>query len=239
MSGVRKSINNKTSSNTRVCIIEDHGIVRAGIRMLIEKEHGIDVVCEATTASEALLMAQACQPDVFLLDISLRTENGIDFVAPLLHEFPASRVLILTAVEDVEMHLQAVEAGASGVVMKEQAPEILVKAIHAVNGGEPWIGSALSAAAVAKLSRTWPARHKGDPEQAKIRQLTPREREVISIVARGYSGARIAQELKISEATVRHHITSILSKLDVANKLELAVYAFHHGLGSRPSERAS
>ena len=236
MSAVRKSTN-ISSGNTRVCIIEDHGIVRAGIRMLIEKEQGIDVVCEATTASEALLAAHRCPLDVILLDISLRTENGVDFVPQLLREFPSARVLVLTAVEDIEMHLQAVEAGACGVVMKEQAPDVLVKAIHAVNNGDPWIGPALSAAAVAKLSRTWPDKRKCDPEQAKISQLTPREREVISVVAKGYNGPRIAEELKISEATVRHHITSILSKLEVSNKLELAVYAFNHGLGPVSSNR--
>jgi DNA-binding NarL/FixJ family response regulator len=140
-------------------------------------------------------------------------------------------VLVLTATEDPDKQLLAIEAGASGVVMKEQAPEVLVKAIHAVSSGEPWIGNALSVAALHKLSRARAEREKVDPEAAKIALLTPREREVIAVVTRGLNGARIARELKISEATVRHHITSILSKLEVSNKLELAVYAFHHGLG--------
>jgi DNA-binding NarL/FixJ family response regulator len=140
-------------------------------------------------------------------------------------------VLVLTATEDPDKQLLAIEAGASGVVMKEQAPEVLVKAIHAVSSGEPWIGNALSVAALHKLSRARVEREKVDPEAAKIALLTPREREVIAVVTRGLNGARIARELKISEATVRHHITSILSKLEVSNKLELAVYAFHHGLG--------
>lgn len=234
MSGAKRS--SSRDSDIRVCVIEDHAIVRAGIRMLIEKEQGIDVVCEAATASEALAAAETCQPDILLLDLSLRTENGVEFLPQLLHDFAPAKVLILTAVEDVETHLLAIQAGASGVVMKEQAPEILVKAIHAVHSGEPWIGRALSAAALAKLSRSREEKNRLGPEEAKIASLTPREREVVAVVAKGFNGARIAKELRISEATVRHHITSILSKLEVSNKLELVVYAFHHGLGPESTE---
>jgi len=222
----------------RVSIIEDHAIVRAGIRMLIEREPGIEVVAETATATEALAV-KGVRPDVILLDISLRTESGLDLLPQLLRYYEPAKVLVLTATEDPETQLQAIEGGASGVVMKEQAPEVLVKAIHAVNSGEPWIGSALSIAALHKLSRAKTEKAKVDPEAAKIALLTPREREVIAVVTRGLNGARIARELKISEATVRHHITSILSKLEVSNKLELAVYAFHHGLGKTPDSSNS
>jgi DNA-binding NarL/FixJ family response regulator len=221
----------------RVLIIEDHAIVRAGIRMLIEREPGIEVVSETTTASEALA-SRGARPDIILLDIRLRTELGLDFLSQLLRQFAPAKVLVLTAVEDPETQLLAIEGGASGVVMKEQAPEVLVKAIQAVSLGEPWIGSALSTAALHKLSRAKTDKVKTDPEAAKIALLTPREREVIAVVRRGLNGAGIARELKISEATVRHHITSILSKLEVSNKLELAVYAFHHGLGQSPEDSA-
>jgi two-component system, NarL family, nitrate/nitrite response regulator NarL len=203
--------------------------------MLIEREPGIEVVSETTTATEALA-TRGIRPDVILLDISLRTEMGLDFLPQLLRHFSPAKVLVLTAVEDPETQLLAIEGGASGVVMKEQAPEVLVKAIQAVSSGEPWIGSALSTAALHKLSRAKGDKSKTDPEAAKIALLTPREREVIAVVTRGLNGARIARELKISEATVRHHITSILSKLEVSNKLELAVYAFHHGLGQPPED---
>lgn len=217
----------------RVSIIEDHAIVRAGIRMLIEREPGIEVVSETTTATEALAV-KGTRPDIILLDLRLRNEAGLDLLPQLLRQFAPAKVLVLTAIEDAETQLLAIEAGASGVVMKEQAPEVLVKAIQAVSLGEPWIGSALSTAALHKLSRARTDKAKTDPEAAKIALLTPREREVIAKVRRGLNGAGIARELKISEATVRHHITSILSKLEVSNKLELAVYAFHHGLGQPP-----
>jgi two-component system nitrate/nitrite response regulator NarL len=218
--------------NENICvgIIEDHGIVRAGIRMLIEQDEGIEVLCESPSASGALRLAREHRLDVILLDLSLRSENGIDFIPQLIRDFSPARVLVLTANEDVHQHLRAVEAGARGVVLKEQAPEVLVKALHAVKSGSSWLGNALSVAAIDKLSRAREAHKDRDLEADKIATLTAREREVIGIVARGANGARIAKELKISEATVRHHITSILSKLELTNKLELAVYAIHHSL---------
>lgn len=221
----------------RICIIEDHAIVRAGIRMLVESEPHIEVISEAATASEALSAIEEV-PDVILLDISLRAENGLTLLPQLLRDFAPAKILVLTAIEEVETHLFAMEAGASGVVLKEQAPEVLVQAIEAVCSGEPWIGRALSAAAIHKLVRVTTQKTKMDPEAEKIATLTPRERGVIEAVTRGWNGPRLAAELGISEATVRHHITSILGKLEVSNKLELAVYAFHHGLqaGSEVSD---
>jgi DNA-binding NarL/FixJ family response regulator len=239
MSCIRESSVTVESANIRVCIIEDHAIVRAGIRILVEREACIEVIAEASTASEAVVSARETCPDVILLDISLRSENGLNFIEQLICDFAPARVLVLTANEDVETHLMAMEAGASGVVMKEQAPEILVRAIQSVNSGEPWIGRAVSAAALNKLARAKSARIRTDPEVAKIASLTPREREVVGAVACGFNGPRIASEFGISEATVRHHITSILSKLEVSNKLELAVYAFRHGLRTDQSEDAT
>jgi two-component system, NarL family, nitrate/nitrite response regulator NarL len=217
--------------NIRVLIIEDHAIVRAGIRMLVERDSHIEVVAEAATATEALAHAGNISTDVILLDISLRSQNGVELIPQLLHDFQPAKVLILTAVEDVETHLLAMEEGAGGVVMKDQAPEILAKAIEAVSRGEPWIGQAISVAALNKLARVKTAKEKLEPDAAKIALLTPREREVVAAVARGLSGPRIGEELNIADATVRHHITSIFGKLEVSNRLELAVYAFNHGLG--------
>src|SRR5678815_2718520 len=203
MTPANKSTSGKRT--VRVCIIEDHAIVRAGIRMLIEREPHIEVIAEATTASEALSTIRDA-PDVILLDISLRVESGLKLLPQLLRDFAPAKILILTAIDEVETHLFAMEAGASGVVMKEQAPEILVKAIEAVSSGEPWIGRALSAAAMHKLIRVTTEKAKIDPETEKIATLTAREREVVAAVAKGLNGMRIATELGIAEATVRHHI---------------------------------
>jgi DNA-binding NarL/FixJ family response regulator len=214
----------------RIGIVEDHEIVRAGIRMLVEREPGFEVLWEASSATEALSFRPQPEPAVILLDINLRSENGLSFLPKLLDRFQSAKVLVLTATEEVEVQLHAVEVGAQGVVMKEQAPDILVRAIRSVDSNEPWIGRALSAAAMAKLTHAPAEKTPLDRDSEKIALLTPREKEVVAIVAKGFNGARIAGELRISEATVRHHITSILSKLELANKLELAVFAFHHGL---------
>jgi DNA-binding NarL/FixJ family response regulator len=239
MSAIGKSELAVECGNIRVCIIEDHAIVRAGIRMLVESEEGIEVIFEATSASEALVAGRKICPDVILLDISLGSENGLNFIPQLVRDFAPVQVLVVTATEDVETHLMAMESGASGIVLKEQAPEILVKALHAVYAGDPWMGRAVSVAALKKLVRVNAEKARIDPEEAKIATLTPREREVVGAVACGFNGPRIASKFRISEATVRHHITSILSKLEVSNKLELAVYAFRHGLRTDQSEDAA
>ena len=224
--------------NIRVSIIEDHAIVRAGLRMLIESQSGLEVVSEASRASDALKAPGPARPDVILLDLDLGQENGLEFLKPLLEAFAPARVLVLTALPDTEVHLRAVTAGASGIVMKEQAPETLVEAIRSVHCGEAWLGRALTAAALARLARSGAESHKRDPETTKIATLTPREREVVVLIAEGLNGARIAAQLHISEATVRNHLTSILSKLSLSNKFELAVYALNHSLGPGPKETA-
>lgn len=215
----------------RVCIIDDHAIVRAGLRMLIESHAKMSVLCEASSASQALAQCRGNRPDVILLDLDLGTENGLDFVAKLIEEFRPCRVLVLTALQDTQAHLAAVAAGASGVVVKEQAPETLLAAIEAVHGGESWLGRSLMKAVMVRVSRDLSGQKK-DPEAGKIATLTPRETEIVALVSDGFNGEKIAKHLEISEATVRNHLTSILAKLELSNKFELAVYALRHGLGS-------
>jgi DNA-binding NarL/FixJ family response regulator len=216
----------------KVCIIEDHAIVRAGLRMLLENTPKMSVVWETQTASAALSNSSLIRPDVILLDLDLGVEKGIDHLANLLRKFNPCRVLVLTALADTQLHLAAVAAGASGVVVKEQAPETLLEAIEHVHSGEPWLGKSLMTAVIGKLSR---ASVEKDPEAEKISRLTPREVEIVSLVSEGLNGERIAKQLQISEATVRNHLTSILGKLGLSNKFELAVYAHRHHLGANES----
>jgi len=218
----------------RVCIIEDHPIVRAGLRMLIENQRDMVVVGETANRAEALAAARAAPPDIFLVDLDLGPENGLDLLPELLSTFKSARVLVLTCLTDTEAHEQAIAAGAVGVVLKQHAPSVLVKAIQRVHSGEVWLGRSLTTAVVTRLrSKTAPKRK--DPDAEKITTLTPREREVIQLVAEGLNGQLIAKQLHISEATVKNHLTPILDKLGLANKFELAVYAHRHGLG-KPSE---
>jgi len=215
----------------KVSIIDDHAIVRAGLRMLLENSPRMSVLWETQTASAAIGDASLATPDVILLDLDLGVEKGLDHMNALLERFPKTRILVLTALPDTQLHLSAVAGGASGVVVKEQAPEALLQAIEGVNAGEAWLAKSLMAAVMGKMSRE--TTEKPDPEAEKIARLTPRETEIVSLVSEGMNGERIATHLKISEATVRNHLTSILSKLGLANKFELAVYAHRNGLGPK------
>ncbi|HTG73492.1 MAG TPA: response regulator transcription factor [Terriglobia bacterium] len=216
----------------KVCIIEDHAIVRAGLRMLIENSPRMSVLWETQTATEALSNPGLELPQVILLDLDLGIERGLDLLPSLLEKFSPVRILILTALADTQQHLAAVASGASGVVLKEQAPETLIQAIESVYSGEAWLGKSLMSAVMGKLSRT--SSDKPDPEAEKIARLTPREVEIVGLVSEGLNGERIAKQLRISEATVRNHLTSILGKLGLSNKFELAVYAHRHRIGGKP-----
>ena len=221
----------KDSGTIKVCIIDDHAIVRAGLRMLLESSEKMSVLYEASSASQALAEWGPGRPDVVLLDLDLGTENGLDFISDLVEKFQPCRVLVLTAIHDTQAHLSALTGGASGVVVKEQAPETLLQAIETIHRGEGWLGRSLVTAVMGRLNRNYMGEEK-DPEAEKIASLTPREKEIVSLVADGFNGEKIARRLGISESTVRNHLTSILGKLELANKFELAVYALRHDLGS-------
>jgi DNA-binding NarL/FixJ family response regulator len=218
----------------RVMIIEDHAIVRAGLRMLIENQPGMEVVHESAKATEALKATFRTPPEIILLDLDLGDENGLDYLPELLRVFRPARVLVLTATPETEAHLCAAAGGARGIVMKEQAPETLVEAIRSVHSGEAWMGRSLMTAVLNRISHSSSGRQERDPEADKIGQLTPREREIVSLISKGLNGSRMSEHLRISEATVRNHLTSILAKLELANKFELAVYAFNHNLTASP-----
>jgi DNA-binding NarL/FixJ family response regulator len=222
------------AGNIKVSIIDDHAIVRAGLRMLLQNSPRMSVLWEMQTATAAIADNSLPRPDVILLDLDLGVERGLDHLPALLDRFSPARVLVLTALPDTQQHLAAVASGASGVVVKAQAPEELLQAVEGVHAGEAWMASSLMTAVMGKLSDAAPA--KADPETEKIARLTPRETEIVSLVSEGMNGERIAGQLKISEATVRNHLTSILGKLGLANKFELAVYAHRHALG--PKARA-
>jgi DNA-binding NarL/FixJ family response regulator len=223
----------KSRSPIRIFIIEDHAIVRAGLRMLLENNPRMEVVCEAPNVSQLLAGPVSVAPDVIILDLDLGQENGLNFISELRSRFSPVRILVLTASTDTEVHLQAVQSGASGVVVKEQAPEMLIKAVESIHAGESWLGSALVSAVLGEFSKRSESRRQ-DPANEKIARLTPREREVVELITEGLQSERIAARLRISEGTVRNHLTSILAKLELSNRFELAVFAFRHGLHRPP-----
>ena len=218
----------------RVLIVDDHGIMRAGLRMLLESQSGIMVVGEASSCADALALATCTQPDVIVLDLDLGGENAIESIPTFLRTAPETRILVLTGLRDPEVHRQAIRHGALGLVFKEKAVETLLQAITKVRAGEVWLEPTMIAQVLGDLTRPQLSPQTSS-EATKIARLTEREREVITLIGEGLRNKHIAERLYISEATVRHHLTAIFAKLDISDRFELAIYAYQHGLAKPPT----
>ena len=225
------TLRNAACGPVRIELVDDHAVVRAGLRLLVETRHGWTVVAEAANTADAVAAAEREQPDIILLDLDLGPDRGLDCLPRLRHAAPAARVLILTGIRDSELHLQAVRLGAVGVVAKDTAAESLLKAIECVHAGETWLDRITTASLLSELAQ---GQRPKPPtaDEARVSSLTAREREIVALVAEGLRNKESAERLRISEATVRHHLTSIFAKLAVTDRLGLAVYAFRHGLGA-------
>ncbi len=220
--------------DVRIMLVDDHAIIRAGLRMLIETRPGFQMIGECDNHADAVALAARERPDIILLDLDLGEENGLDFLDELLKVTQGqSRVIVLTGDRDPHKHMRAVGLGALGVVLKDRAPEVLLLAIEKVTVGEAWLERHLIADS---LTDIWKNRQppRADPEAEKIASLTPREREVIELVAKGFKNQKIGETLFISEPTVRRHLGVIFSKLEVTDRLELLVYAIEHNIVVRP-----
>ncbi|HXG94584.1 MAG TPA: response regulator transcription factor [Blastocatellia bacterium] len=217
----------------RILIIDDHAIVRAGLRMLIEAHTGMRVIGEAGNRNQAFEVAAREPADIILLDLDIDGENSLDFMRDLKEKNPHAQIIILTGVRDPELHRRAVRQGAMGLVLKEKAAEALIKAIEKVNAGEVWLDRSLTASVLTQMTSPEEAQ-KSDPDKARIAMLTHREREIITLVCEGLKNKQIAERLYISEATVRNHLTSILSKLELSDRFELALFSYRHGLAKPP-----
>lgn len=223
---------NASAGQIRILIIDDHLVVRAGLRLLIENETGMKVVGMASNRSEALKLAAQELPNLMLLDLDLGVENGLDFLSELHEQAPNARVLVLTGIRDTEAHRQAVKQGAIGVVLKDETAEVLIKAIEKVHAGEVWLNRSTMGTLINEMSRM--ESDAEDPEEAKIRTLTERERQVIELIAEGLKNKQIGERLFISESTVTHHLSSVFSKLGVSDRLELVIYALGHKIAQMP-----
>ncbi len=223
---------NKYSTNMpapiRIMIVDDHAVIRTGLRMLIEQDETMTVVAMAGSPSEALTLAEAEKPDIIVLDLILGEEDGLDFLPELCKVSSNSKVLILTGVQTPESHRTAIRRGAMGIVLKQQAADLLLKAIRKVHDGEVWIDRSMIGSVLSEVRSE--KREEENPEQQKIKALTAREREVIALVSEGLKNKVIGERLFISETTVTHHLSSIYSKLGVSDRLELVVFAFANSL---------
>src|SRR6185295_6593969 len=215
----------------RVLLVDDHSVVRTGLRLILQGSTGMIMVGEAADRDEALAIAAREQPDVILLDLDLGDESGLAIISELIVAAGEARVIILTGVRDPEVHRKAVMLGAMGVVSKEKAAEVLLKAIERVHAGEAWLDPTIMAGVLKAVSGK---AKKPDRDAEKIATLTNREREVVELIGLGIKSKEVAERLFISETTVRHHLTSIFDKLEVSDRVELLIYAMRHGLVRPP-----
>ena len=226
----------QTSPNPiQVLLIDDHQSFLWGMVKLIESDSpNMKVIGTASDIAEALAVLEREQPDVILLDIDLGGVNSLDSM-PLLRNATSALVLILTGARDAETHERSVLAGARGVVQKEAPAEMILKAIRKVHEGEIWLDRATTARVFSKLLNH--SSNQVSPEAAKIASLTGREREIIDVmIKQGHStNKQIAVHLNMSEHTLRNHLSSIYSKLEVENRLELVMYAVKHHMSEGDS----
>ncbi len=220
------------TSTIRIVIVEDHKVVREGLRMLLESQEDMVVAAEAGTAEEALAAIGGEKPNIVLLDLDLGGVNVVERIPEMLAASKGSRVIVLTGVHDSQLHRRALRLGSLGLVLKDQAGSTLIKAIRRVHAGEAWIDRSMTANLVAEISGLDEA--KNVREVAKIASLSRREREIVTVLCEGLNNKQIAGKLFISESTVRNHITSVLAKLELADRFELAIYAYRHSLAKPP-----
>jgi two-component system nitrate/nitrite response regulator NarL len=221
-----------TPEPIRILIVDDHAIVRAGLRMLIDQNPAMKVIGVAGNRSEALEIAANEQPNMIILDILLGDEDGLTFLPELREVAKNARVLVLTGLRSSESQRRAIVAGAMGVVLKEHAAEVLIKAIAKVHQGEVWLDRSLMSSVLDEMTQA----PEIDPEKVKIASLTDRERQVIALIAQGLKNKQIGERLFITETTVTHHLSSIFSKLEVSDRLELVIYAFSRNLAKMPQK---
>jgi len=201
----------------RILIVDDHEIVRKGLRAMLESELEFKVVGEAANGSEAVFQAQAVKPDVILMDLMMPHSDGWEAINEIKQKNPRSNIMVLTSFVDDEKTIKAIKAGALGYLLKDVSPEVLFEGIRMVQKGEPY----LDPIAERKLIRGL-----RDPN---LGSLTPREIEVLKLVAQGMTNKEIALELVISERTVGTHVSAMLSKLRLSNRVHLALYAIRKG----------
>ena len=223
------------TSRIRILLIDDHELVRTGLRLLIERRPEMIVVGEATNRAEALALAAGEQPDIILLDLDLGGQDGLDFLPEMRVASKQARVIVVTGMRAPEKYRRAVQLGAMGLVRKEEAGEVLIQAIEKVHAGQIWLEPSIVAHVLAEMSKQRALGEEPiDPQATRIARLTAREREIIALIGAGLYNKQIAERLSISEATVSHHLTSIFAKLGLANRFDLVVYAYRYGLAQPP-----
>ena len=214
----------------RLVIADDHPIVRDGVRKLLTLEADMEIVGEAGDGREVIDMVQRVDPDVVLLDLRMPGLDGLSVLQQLQQSNRRTRVIVLTASDDKNEFVQAMKLGCSGIVLKQTAPELIVKSIRKVYAGEIWLDSHTTAAVMSQFAAPAAAAPAAAVRGRESSPLSKREREMVRLVAQGYRNKEIGGKMFISEQTVKNHLHNIFHKLGVSDRLELALYAIHNGL---------
>lgn len=218
-----------------IVILAKHALVSAGIRRLLEDQQGIKVIGETSDFRAGLEIIADLKPDIILLELNPIKQTDLDYIPHITAANKLSRIILLTEDQDYHVLVRAVENGVLGLVSKTQKPETLIKAIMKVSTGEVWLERSMIAHVLSRLSSNQEL-IKTSVEKTEINQLSKREKEVIVLIAEGFKNKEIAAQLNISEATVRHHLTSIYNKVQVSDRLELLVYAYRFGFLENPHQ---
>ncbi|MGH2745911.1 MAG: response regulator [Thermoleophilaceae bacterium] len=216
---------------TRVLIADDDDLMRAGLVELLTGDPSIEIVGKASTGREAVERTRRLDPEVVLMDVRMPDLDGIGATRELTRAAPRTRVLILTTFEQDDYIFGALRAGASGFLLKRTPPEELIAAVHTISAGDSLLSPSVTRRVIDRMARQ-PVPDLAD--QAKLEQLTPREREVLGLVARGLSNREIARELVVEESTIRTHVKRILMKLELRDRVQIVIYAYETGV-NRPA----
>jgi NarL family two-component system response regulator LiaR len=211
------------SETIRVLIVDDHAVVREGLRTLIGTEPGLEVAGEAADGAQAIQQARALRPDVILLDMVMPRVGGLPAIQAIVGENPGAHILVLTSFSHDDQVFPAIKAGALGYLLKNASPQALLDAIRDVHAGRPTMSPDIAAKLMRELQRGSDLPPTEDP-------LTAREMDVLKLVAQGLTNQEIAEALVIGVGTVRTHVSSILGKLHLANRTQAALYALREGL---------
>jgi two-component system, NarL family, response regulator DevR len=209
----------------RILLVDDHEVVRLGLKALLEHHAQFEVVGEASTAKEAVEQVSHLRPEIVLMDIRLPGTSGIEACEEIVKQYPDTRVVMLTSYAEDEMLFSAIRAGASGYVLKQIAGEDLVRALESVGRGESMLDPAVTQRVFQEVRRAVK-----EEEASAFANLSQQERHVLLLVSEGKTNREIAKALFLGEGTVRNYVSSILSKLGVSNRAEAAAYAVEHNL---------
>jgi DNA-binding NarL/FixJ family response regulator len=212
----------------RVVIVDDQSLFREGLRTLLSTRPEVDVIAEAANGEEALALVERLQPDVVLMDLQMPVVDGIQATARIRDRWPAVPVLALTTFDDDANLFGALRAGAAGYLLKDVSSETLLSAITAAARGEAFLQSTVTGRVVAAFARMMESG--GRPAEALVLPLSPREREIVTLLGTGASNKEIADRLCLAEGTVKNHVTNILTKLDVRDRTQAAIRARQLGL---------